>query len=103
MFHSNSRYYNSEKKILKIQDGREISYIPLRILPSLEANDKNDAKSLFSQIDIKGNDRLDLISAKIFGDPEQFWRICDVNIFLHPIELTSTLGQKILLPTLLKQ
>ena len=102
MFHSNSRYYNSEKKILKIQDEREISYIPMRILPSIKT-DNDDAKSLFSQIDIKGNDRLDLISAKIFGDPEQFWRICDVNIFLHPIELTSTLGQKILLPTLLKQ
>jgi len=102
MFHSNSRYYNSEKKILKLQDEREISYIPMRILPSLKT-DNNEAKSLFSLIDIKGNDRLDLISAKIFGDPEQFWRICDVNIILHPIELTSTLGQKILLPTLLKQ
>lgn len=32
-------------------------------------------------------DRLDLIAAQYFGDPDQAWRICDANGALDPDEL----------------
>ena len=34
-------------------------------------------------------DRLDLITARTLGDPEQFWRVCDANDALDPAELTD--------------
>jgi nucleoid-associated protein YgaU len=32
-------------------------------------------------------DRLDNITAKYLGDPEQFWRICDANAAMRPEDL----------------
>jgi hypothetical protein len=32
-------------------------------------------------------DRLDNIAAQELGDPEQFWRLCDANNAMHPVEL----------------
>ena len=40
-------------------------------------------------------DRLDLITARTLGDPELFWRICDSNEVMHPLELTSEPGNVI--------
>ena len=37
-------------------------------------------------------DRLDNITAKYLGDPEQFWRMCDANGAMRPEELTETIG-----------
>ena len=34
-------------------------------------------------------DRLDLITARTLGDPEQFWRICDANDALDPDDLAE--------------
>ena len=34
-------------------------------------------------------DRPDLIAAAQFGDPTQFWRICDANAVIHPEDLCS--------------
>ena len=43
-------------------------------------------------------DRLDLISYRIYKDPEQFWRICDANLALLPEELTAEPGRRLLIP-----
>ena len=40
-------------------------------------------------------DRLDNITAKYLGDPEQFWRLCDANAAVRPDELTETIGAKV--------
>jgi len=40
-------------------------------------------------------ERLDNVTAKYLGDPEQFWRLCDANRALRPQELTETLGRRI--------
>ena len=37
-------------------------------------------------------DRLDVLTARYIGDPEQFWRVCDANPVLQPEELTATAG-----------
>jgi hypothetical protein len=45
-------------------------------------------------------DRPDLIAAAQFGDPTQFWRICDANPVIHPEDLCSDdrIGELIRIP-----
>jgi hypothetical protein len=40
-------------------------------------------------------DRIDNLTAKYLGDPEQFWRVCDANNAMQPDELTATVGRTI--------
>ena len=49
---------------------------------------------LFEHVVTEG-ERLDNITFKYMGDPEQFWRICDANAVLRPEELTDTTGRSI--------
>jgi len=44
---------------------------------------------------VKQNERLDNITARYMGDPEQFWRICDANAAMRPDELTKTIGRRL--------
>jgi hypothetical protein len=30
------------------------------------------------------------VTARYLGDPTQFWRLCDANGVLHPVELEQT-------------
>jgi hypothetical protein len=50
---------------------------------------------LLQELKVNDGDRLDTISARVVGDPEQFWRICDANDIMHPLELTSEPGMPI--------
>lgn len=43
-------------------------------------------------------ERLDLITARYFGDPTRFWQICDANEVLRPTELTDEIGHRIVVP-----
>ena len=40
-------------------------------------------------------DRLDNITARYLGDPEQFWRVCDANRAMRPEELTEEIGRRL--------
>jgi hypothetical protein len=46
-------------------------------------------------VKVRQEDRLDLIAARILGDPEQFWRVCDANNAMDPLELTARPGRMI--------
>lgn len=45
-------------------------------------------------------DRLDNITARYLGDPEQFWLICDANNTMRPDDLTSEseIGRRLPIP-----
>jgi hypothetical protein len=73
MFESASRYYTLENATLTAQDGRVIAYKRRRFLP-----DGKDMQ-LLVEVTVTEDDRLDTITARTLGDPEQFWRICDAN------------------------
>ena len=60
-----------------------IRYKRRRFLPRARAC-RSSSRSRWSQ-----GDRLDLITARTLGDPEQFWRVCDANDALDPAELTD--------------
>jgi nucleoid-associated protein YgaU len=81
MFESTSRYYALENATLTTPDGRIIAYKRRRFLP-----DGKDMQ-LLVEVTVTEGDRLDLITARTLGDPEQFWRICDANNAMNPLEL----------------
>ena len=92
MFDSTSRYYQSYlKEILTYTtpDGREIKYIKRRFLP------QGEDRPLLVETTVNANDRLDLITSRTLGDPQQFWRVADANDAMNPFDLVSETGKTI--------
>ena len=88
-FSPTSRYYNVETATLKTPDGRQIIFLKRRFVPSPENF------SLLQEYVIGQGDRLDNVTARYLGDPEQFWRLCDANRAMRPDELTETIGRRL--------
>ncbi|AIF82585.1 hypothetical protein NTE_00504 [Candidatus Nitrososphaera evergladensis SR1] len=85
MFQPTSRYYNIEDASLA-KDGNVVAYKKRRFLP------KGEEMPLLQALTVSAGDRLDRISSRVFGDPEQFWQICDANDAMHPLDLTEEPG-----------
>ena len=92
MFEPTSRYYNVETATLTAQDGRVIAYKRRRFLP------QGEEMPLLVEVTVTEGDRLDLITARTLGDPEQFWRVCDANNAMNPVELTDEPGMTLRVP-----
>lgn len=92
MFTHTSRYYSLETAILTGPDGQQTAYKRRRFLPNPAA------LRVLAEVSVNQGDRLDNITAKSLGDPEQFWRVCDINNALKPDELTADIGRKLLIP-----
>ncbi len=94
MFPVTSRYYGIETAKLVTSDGREVVYLRRRFLP-----DGTKAVVLTEHVVTQG-DRLDNITARYLGDPEQFWLICDANNVMRPDDLTaeSEIGRRLPIP-----
>jgi hypothetical protein len=92
MSSTTSRYYGIEKAKLKRQDGGEIVYFRRRILPDASKMDVQTEHTV-----VQG-DRLDNITARYIGDPEQFWRVCDANNAMNPSDLTAEIGKRLRIP-----
>lgn len=92
MFDYTSRYANIETATLTTADGRIVTYVRRRFLPPL------DAQQIVAEVTVSDPDRLDLITARTIGAPEQFWRIGDANVALNPFDLTATPGDKVKIP-----
>lgn len=93
LFPPNSRYSGISTSSLTT-DGKNVVYLRRRFVPGPERF------ALIQEHRVSEGDRLDNIAAKYLGDPEQFWRICDANNAVSPLELTETVGRiiKITLP-----
>jgi hypothetical protein len=88
-FPTTSRYHGIEVTTLETADGKTIAYLRRRILP------QPDRFTLLLEHTVVKGDRLDNVTSKYLGDPEQFWRVCDANNAIRPDELTDTVGNKI--------
>ncbi len=88
MFETNSRYVNIEDASIEI-NGEEKAFKKRRFLP------QGDEMTMLQEVRIEEGDRLDMLAARLLGDPEQFWYICDSNNTMHPLELTSNIGSQI--------
>jgi nucleoid-associated protein YgaU len=84
MFFRGSRYQDVADAIHVERSGREIPYKRLRWIPLPPTQDTHT---------VAFGERLDHIAHRHYGDPEQFWRIADANLALHPAELTEPVGR----------
>jgi len=89
MFAITSRYHGIPTAELETADGKKTVYLRRRFVPSPAAF------ALLLEHTVVEGDRLDNITARYLGDPEQFWRICDANGAVHPEELTETVGRRL--------
>jgi len=97
MFEPSSRYANCEDLQMQTSsssssssgEGKIVQYKARRFLPPYKS------MTLLQEVTVTSSDRLDILAARIIGDPEQYWRICDANDILHPMELTSEPGRQI--------
>jgi len=92
MFDKNSRYYNIKEATIstgKDEGTRTIVYKKRRFIPDSEN------MTIILEHTVTQGERLDNITALYLGDPTQFWRLCDSNLFLNPEELTNDIGRRI--------
>ncbi|MUL34946.1 LysM peptidoglycan-binding domain-containing protein [Gloeocapsopsis dulcis] len=81
IFPITSRYYGIETTTLETTAGKTVVYLKRRFVPSPERFE------VIQEHTVTQGDRLDNITARYLGDPEQFWRICDANNAMNPDEL----------------
>lgn len=87
-----SRYYGTEIGVYTLPDGTAVRYAKRRILPALP--DPEDVRGHI----VSAGERPDLLGQAYFGDPEQWWRVADLNPVLDPRELTAEPGHVIAVP-----
>lgn len=89
LFPPTSRYHGIDTGILETIQGKTIIYVRRRFLPPAEKF------ALLQEHVVTQGERLDNITARYIGDPEQFWRVCDANAAMRPDELTDTIGRRL--------
>ncbi len=89
MFFRGSRYeYVAEAELAT--DTRTIHYKRMRFIP-----ETNVGRTTYA---VRQGDRPDLAAYAGLGDPEGFWRLCDLNRVQRPVDLTATPGSRIAVP-----
>jgi hypothetical protein len=89
LFPPSSRYHDVATAQRTDANGRTIVYLRRRFVPPPESF------ALLQEHTVTEGDRLDNITARYLGDPEQFWQLCDANGVLRPDELTRAVGERI--------
>jgi hypothetical protein len=89
MFTRTSRYASVADATCEDSSGRQVAYKLLRITP---------VTAPMTAHAVAQGDRLDLVSYQYYGDPEQFWRICDANNAQRPDDLTAQPGVRLVIP-----
>lgn len=92
MFDPNSRYFLLETAEYTTADGRKIAYKRRRFLP------QGETLPLSSEVTVTRDDRLDLIAARLLGDAEQFWQVCDANNAMKPEDVLLESAQVLRIP-----
>lgn len=93
MFEPTSRYFDLETATFTTAEGREIKYKRRRFLPA-PATDTG----VFAEHTVTQGERLDNVTARYLGDPEQFWQLADANNAMHPDDLTAEIGRRLRVP-----
>lgn len=93
MFDAKSRYRDLAIRTHIEADGRERRYVARRILP--------DPAALrpMGHVRVTDSDRLDLMAHRHLGEPTVFWRIADANAAMHPDDLLSLAGRRLVIPS----
>ena len=89
LFGPTSRYHAVATTSLTTATGKIVPYLRRRFVPPPQRF------ALLQEHQVKEGDRLDNITARYLGDPEQFWRLCDANGVIGPDELTEVVGRRL--------
>ena len=92
LFPPTSRYHGIAAAQLELSDGTIIAYLQRRFVPPPESF------ALLAEHMVSAGDRLDNLAARYFGDPQQYWRICDANDALRPEALIEEPGRLVDIP-----
>ena len=92
MFSHTSRYSRIGTATYETPDGYTVTYVRRRFLP------QGERLPLLMEVTVTDGDRLDLITSRALGDPEQFWRVADANNAMNPFELTKEAGATVRVP-----
>lgn len=82
-FPPQSRYHGIAVRFIDGPDGTPVAYLARRWVPPSERF------ATLSVLRTAEGDRLDRITARLIGDPEQFWQLCDANGALWPEDLET--------------
>ena len=91
MFFRGSRYEAIADTSITTADGRIVQYKRMRFVPANTTPPR-------SFVRVQSGDRPDLVAYRAIGDPEQFWRLCDLNLVQRPVDLTATAGSTVAIP-----
>jgi hypothetical protein len=80
-FPPTSRYHGAGVAATETSDGQVVVHLKRRLVPPPERFE------VLQEHEVTEGERLDHITAKYLGDPEQFWRVCDANGAVNPGEL----------------
>ena len=93
MFARGSRYENVPDAVHVDAKGRARPYKLLRPFPP-----PAPARQVYEFAD---GDRLDLLANRFYGDPQQFWRICDAGRIPRPDDL-EVVGAMLTIPIVVR-
>ena len=63
--------------------GTPVPYLLRRFIP------QPDRFTTIGEHRVQAGERLDVITTTQLGDPTQFWRLCDANLAMRPVELET--------------
>jgi hypothetical protein len=93
MFDPTSRYYSIATAQFETADGQIISYVRRRMLP------QGASLPVLGEVTVTRDDRLDWVTARTLGNPQQFWQVCDANNGMNPVDLIAEPVQTLIIPT----
>ena len=76
-----SRYATVGVAVMILPDGLEVPYLRRRFIAPPERF------VTVGEYRVAEGERLDVIAARVLGDPTQYWRLCDANLARRPEEL----------------
>lgn len=100
-----SRYDGAEVASARVDDGvgqeREVRYLRRRLVHGTVTSTAASTALALAHHRVTEDDRLDLVSARYYGDPTASWRICDANLALNPDDLVGrdAAGRLLVVPT----
>ena len=91
-FAPNSRYYGIATRQYTTPAGDTVEYVGRRIIPEMDRYQALDRHRAIAA------ERVDQVADAFYGDPEQYWRICDANGVEWPAQALQPVGRLLLIP-----
>ncbi|SFK62127.1 hypothetical protein [Caulobacter sp. UNC279MFTsu5.1] len=83
MFDHTSRYAALDTASHILPDGRAVTYARRRFLPP------GASLPTLTLVNVVPGDRIDLLANRVYGDPLMFWRLCDANDAMDPLQMLA--------------